>query len=233
MSWFWQPLLPASAAPDPAPPPPPAGGGVVDRGIIAGLMRGVMFGVGGYVFTAESDAMKFIATVNASASSTIDFVNGSGGVVLDGTYDNYVILISEVVFSTNAVFNMRTSSNAGVSYDSGASDYAWLRVSGQGTSATASSAGDIADTFIDMGGANYQTGAGKTASGEIVIYNPSAALNTMISYSMRGNESGGGVSQDIGSAARLAAADVDAIRIYPSAGNFTSGTFSLYGIKLS
>ncbi len=233
MSWFWQPLLPASAAPDPAPPPPPATGGVVDRGVIAGLMRGVMFGVGGYVFLAEDSAMKFIATQTASASSTIDFVNGSGGVVLDSTYDIYILTVSEVVFSTNAVFNFRTSSNAGVSYDSGASDYAWLSVSGQGTLATANSAGDVADSFISMGQANYQTGAGQTASGTVVIYHPSnTSLNTMIEYSFRGNASSG-ISQDIGSGARLAAADVDAIRIYPSAGNFTSGTFTLYGLKLS
>jgi hypothetical protein len=65
-----------------------------------------------------------IKTVTASASATVDFVNGSGGVVLDGTYKTYALVISGLIPSSDGVqLWMRTSTNGGSSYDNGASNY--------------------------------------------------------------------------------------------------------------
>lgn len=180
-----------------------------------------------YVDASGGGAWNLIEAQTASASSSIDFTTG-----IDSTYDVYVITIDSYDPSTGQVLYLRTSTDGGSTWDSGASDYVWLRVSGQGTNATGNSSGSIGDTKIDMGGANYQTAASDSVCGQIWCYGlSSATFNPFFQYKMTANDSTGGVSLDNGAGSRVAAADVDGIRLLPSTGTITSGNFRIYGIS--
>jgi hypothetical protein len=233
MSWAWQPLVPGAAQLLSTPPAPPAtGSDIVDRGVIAGLMRGVMFGVGGYVYIeGATNDMIFIKTQTASASTSIDFVNGVSGVVLDSTYKAYIVVISNLVPATSATgLWLRTSTNAGSSYDSGASDY-------DGGGALFEIDGSIGTDYF--GGENQaqiliaptvsNTPSGESLCAVIKIYNPAGTtfLKAQWEAAFELNDN---AAMAIGTGRRETAADVDAIRFLMSSGNITSGTFTLYGL---
>lgn len=169
---------------------------------------------------------ELIASATASTSATIDFTG------LTSTYIAYKVIISNLVSATDGTtVYMRTSTDGGSSYDAGASDYAYSVRFNQLTAAVSASAnGSAASSFIAVV-INLGNAANEQYSGEIIIFNPSAAnycqaychgiyVNADANYFATW---GGGI--------RLAAADVDAIRFLLSSGNITSGEFRLYGIR--
>jgi hypothetical protein len=175
-----------------------------------------------------------IKTVTASASSSVDFVNGSGGVVLDSTYKCYAVVLSNVVAATDAVgLYFRTSTNAGSAYDSGASDYNWA-ATGAISSGAAATDVDIAQSEISLTDAGSGLGNDtlEDLSGIVYLFNPAGAVKTKkILYDIAYNNGAGAIIRKAGAASRIAAADIDAIRFLMSSGNITSGTFTLYGLK--
>ena len=173
-----------------------------------------------------------IKTLTAASDATIDFVNGSGGVVLDGTYKAYAVVISDLVPATdNSDLYMRTSTNAGVSYDAGASDYDY---GGLSVDADASinlvAYGNDATTEIKLiTSAGNDTG--ESSSVVLYLFNPAAATFTKVKWEAVAELNSGAVSMVSAIGRRVSAADVDAIRFLMSSGNITSGTFTLYGLK--
>ena len=59
-----------------------------------------------------------LSTATASSSSTIDITSS-----IDSTYDVYLVQLNNVVLSTNTTLYVRTSTNAGSTWDSGSTDY--------------------------------------------------------------------------------------------------------------
>lgn len=168
----------------------------------------------------SSGSFVLISTATASSSATIDFTG------LSSTYFAYVVYMSNVVPVTNSVnFIMRTSTNNGSSYDSGASDYKYVgsRTSYSG-GPTPSITGSVGDSSIEIYPAmsNTSTNAGSFC---LTIYNPSLANTGRISW-----EGTASTSDRYGSGIRDTAADIDAIRFLMSSGNISTGTFKLYGI---
>lgn len=178
-----------------------------------------------------------IKTVTASNSTTVDFVNGSGGVVLDGTYKAYVVKITNLVPQTDDEdLRLRTSTNGGSSYDSGAGNYKWS-TSGFSSNSSSGNYGNNSDTTINLscptsvGTIGIGNATGESYSAVVYINNPAdASLYTSINFTANYILSGGDTMGLVGSGARLAVADVDAIRFLMSSGNITSGTFTLYGL---
>lgn len=174
-----------------------------------------------------------IVTKTASNSSTIDFVNGVGGVILDGTYREYVVIINNLIPSSDgADLRLRTSSNSGSSYDDGASDYSWWNGGGISDTTTESNNNSNADTCIEIG-LSQGTGnsTGENLYGRILISNPANTtvyklIETRAKYV---NSDGKFVTSD-GGGVRKSISAVNAIRFLMSAGNITSGTFTLYGV---
>lgn len=175
-----------------------------------------------------------IKTVTASGSSTVDFVNGSGGVVLDGTYKAYAVVITSLVpASDGEILALRTSTNAGSSYDSGASDYNYANITIGSDSATVSGDVDAANNYIYLGGAGGGIGNAATehANAVVYLYNPAGTRYFTVEWSMSYLNPSTALKNARGSGSRLASADVDAIRFLMTAGNITSGTFTLYGLE--
>lgn len=173
-----------------------------------------------------------ISTATASSSASISFTD------LSSTYHKYVIDISNLQPVTDDVLmQIRTSTNNGSSYDSGASDYGWVVLVNEFISTSAlTDTGDDADTRIGTflpSGNLMGNAANEISSYTIELMNPSAATYFQLYFhgvvtnmdGLRYNVSGAG--------SRLTAADVDAIQFTMSTGNISTGTFKLYGISAS
>lgn len=179
---------------------------------------------------ASGGALDKIATATASSSASIDFTD------LSSTYFLYMIRFNDVSPATDATtLLLRTSTDNGSTFDSGASDYAWTNLviyetGGQNTSA------DTADTKVEIVGPSgtgdeMGSGTNETASGLIYLYNPSASKYTFMNYrSMYFNETNDNC-EGLGGSYRLSTTAVDAVQLLMDSGNISSGTFVLYGVK--
>lgn len=165
-----------------------------------------------------------IKTVTASSSTTVDFVNGSGGVVLDGTYKAYAVVISSLVPATdNTTLYFRTSTNAGSSYDSGAGNYSYIVSDGSTRTQTTGTQIPLTDA---VGNATTEA-----ANVVLYLYNPAnSTAYTTISFQSAFIDNASNPLLKFGMGSRVTGADVDAIRFLMSSGNIASGTFTLYGL---
>lgn len=171
-----------------------------------------------------------LATKTASASATLNFTEFNNAV-----YRRYEFDLENVFLATDDLtLFLRTSTNGGSSYDSGASDYQWSLTGMSG--ATAVSTGSTGAGSINLTNSTAGNRIGNAAgeygvNGIIVMFNAGNAasatdIQTRISYFNTATA----YSQYIGSGVRAAAADVDAVRFLPTSGNITSGTIRMYGI---
>ena len=168
----------------------------------------------------------------ANNSATIDFVLTKWLAL----YDRFEVDFDNLVPATDgAGFLMRTSTNGGSSYDSGASDYAYIYdrlantvVDGQ------VSAGD---TKIELAPANVNIGLSNVSTepsvGMASIHTPGSATKCMVRWGIAVNPANPGfvLARYQGNGVRNTAADVDAIRFLMSSGNISTGSFRLYGIR--
>ena len=96
-------------------------GGAYDLVYVAALTALVIVG---YFPATLTPGHKFLKTQVAAASSTIDFVNGVAGVVLDDTFDTYQIDISGVQPATDdSELWLRIGTGAGPTYQT--ASYKW------------------------------------------------------------------------------------------------------------
>lgn len=178
--------------------------------------------------TAYVDASKLIgdwvrvSTATASASAQIVFTN------LSSTYDVYLIEVINAKPASNGVnLSMQTSANNGVSYDSAASNYVGSLAFTNASSWTVSVPSNTTMTM-----SNGLSSSREGFSGHVYIYTPSATARCHLRSEGSYQEFGANAHQlAFSSWVRDAAAAVNAVRVYMSTGNITSGTFNLYGRK--
>ena len=176
----------------------------------------------------------FIKELSAT-TTTVDFVHGTGGVVLDSTYDEYMFVLHKLLPSTDAVkLFMRYSTDTGSTYRTTSYyDYAndvnfggtVISVSGTGTDYW-----PITSTHGSMNVGNVAANE-VGVTGEVFLYKPSAASRIVVRSSVGFVTSTPAVASTRMYGQSTAAEDVDAIRFLWSSGNFTSGTIRLYGRK--
>lgn len=174
-----------------------------------------------------------IKTVTASNSTTVDFVNGSGGVVFDSTYKAYVVVISNIVPQTDGVnLISRTSTNTGSTYDSASGDY--YSYIGGGTSASSTPQGTASTTTTGIrlsAISGLGTNTGEAFNAIVVFFDPSNATKyKSISSSSSYYSADAAACFENGVTVRRTASAVDAIRFQMDSGNIASGTFTLYGL---
>lgn len=161
------------------------------------------------------------ARTTASSDATISFT--WAGI----SYKTVVIQLNNVLPATDDVdLYIRTSTDGGVGYDSGASDYRWAIATGART--------DVADAQIICNAASTSAVgnvAGEGISGMINVHDPANTSRTTISgvvgYTIPAATSV--ISLDF-MGQRLSAADVDGIQFSFSSGNIASGEFIVWGI---
>jgi hypothetical protein len=170
-----------------------------------------------------------ISSATASASSAVDFTSG-----IDSTYEEYEIHLINVISSNATAISLRTSANAGSSWDSSSGDYDWTRVSARTTSTSVAN-GSTTATDIPLNGANtvdFTTAMGGY-SGVIRIFNPAGtASHKRINWQLSTATSGtrGNIEVVTGSGSRFSTAAINGVRFYVASSTIASGKFLLYGV---
>lgn len=161
------------------------------------------------------DGWVFLSSATASSSATIDFTSD-----IDSTYNTYAFVFQDILPSTGFVeFRIRTSSNGGSSYDSGASDYTFYLYDAGGSS------GSSYIKFIET------LSTSRISSGIIFMMNPSASTPSNF-LSISGTDKSSSVSGlELCSGYRDSNSAIDAVRFFMSSGDITSGTIYLYGVS--
>lgn len=170
-----------------------------------------------------------ISSSTASASTSIDFTG------LSDTYHMYIVEISDMQPGTDgSIMWLRTSTDNGVSFDSGISDYTWNNI-GCDNDGSLKDGADSADSQIEiLGRTNDPLGAAtnETHSQTVWIFDPSNASSYTraigIGEFVRDN---GNAWLMVSGGQREENAAVDAIRFIMDSGTIASGVFTLYGAK--
>lgn len=164
-----------------------------------------------------------------TAVSSVDFTSG-----IDSTYKAYVIIVDNLNVATDgADIWVRTSTNAGVSWDSGSGNYGYAmnEIEISGSVATSNTNGSSSDTKMVLNNGPQGTATGESMSFKIIISDPASTSDyTKIYFQGVYVDNFTELNAFYGSGARLATADVDAIQFLASSGNITAGTFTLYGL---
>jgi|TARA_R100000149_G_C5827972_1_gene104638 hypothetical protein len=185
--------------------------------------------------------MVLIKEQTASSSSTVSFVDGSGGVVLDSTYPIYLLKFINVHPSSTDVngesFKFNLSIDSGSNYNvSKTSTYFYaIHTEADSTALGYYVGGDLANGTGDqlltseLGG-----GSDESCSGEIYLFNPSSTtfVKHFICTVSESRASAGESNNYIAGYANTTSA-INAIQfsMIRSGENIQSGTFKLYGIK--
>lgn len=183
-------------------------------------------------------SMVLIKEQTASASSSISFVNGSNGVVLDGTYNSYLFKFINIHPSTATYFTFQTSTDGGSNYNVTC------------TSTSFNSYHDEADTFTSVGYNTSRDAAQSTAyiplsvestytnnddnySGYLHLFAPSSTTYVK-HFICRNNVSAQGYGSDQYIAGYFnTTSAINAVNFKFNAGNIDDGIIKLYGIRES
>jgi hypothetical protein len=182
--------------------------------------------------TATAGQMTLMKAVTISGSpSAVDFVNGSGGVVLSTAYDEYLLVFSDIrhASSTNAKLRMYFSADAGSTWTAG--NTIGIQVAYADGTPTAAGLG-LSYLPLMAEQANASATAAPGVGGQVRMNRPpgsTATLDCFVDY--RGHNSGGGRGGFVRGAQQSNIAD--GLRIMWDSGNFANtGTIKLYGRKV-
>ncbi len=186
-----------------------------------------------------SGKLILIKEQTASSSSSISFVDGSGGVVLDSTYPIYVFKFINCHPATNgAQFSFQGSTNGGSSYG--------INITSTHFSAYHNEAGDTTNLGYDGTGnrdlaqsTNFQVLASATGnqndesfSGTLYLFDPSSTtfVKHFIARGNHYNQSDYSINNHVAGYFNTTSA-IDAIQFKEDSGNIDSGTIKLYGLQ--
>jgi len=177
--------------------------------------NGQVLGITGGVPAWENKQWNLISTATPSTAASVEFTG------LSSTYKFYMIWYRLTVSTDGTSLELRTSTDGGSTYDSGASDYTYS-VTTSGTAA----AGITADHIRILEGIG--SASGEFCCGTIHIHDPASATPCGVT-SMGGFRSTSGSWRNSPSGGcRFATADVDAVQLLPGGGTIT-GEVYLYG----
>lgn len=165
-----------------------------------------------------------LSSQTASNSSSIDFTQFSTN------YNVYKVEASAIVPVTdNVSILMRTSSNAGSSYDSAGADYHYadLFASSGATTTNSGSTGASAITITSSAG----NSTGENVSFTMTINGISTTLYKHVYYHGAIYSATPTFFHFAGSGMRASTAAINAVRFLMSSGNISSGTFKLFGMR--
>ena len=174
-----------------------------------------------------------IKTITPSNAASVEFIDGSSGVVFDNTYSRYEFTIDTAIPATNQTYiDMKLTSDGGSSYhgDSSYNTVSWRWYSnGSSTSTQVQYFNDFA------GNADQQISSSANRSGVngfITVGNVGATARTIFKstyYAFGAN--GYYIQTETVGAREDSSITVDGVKFNFRSGNITSGTFKLFGVK--
>lgn len=164
-----------------------------------------------------------LGSQTASASTSLDFTS-----VIDSTYDQYMIVLDNILGSASSTLGLRTSSNNGSTWDTGSADYD-CSVEKQGFASDYFREASVNVDEIKLNGT--QSISGDRVSGQIYLLDPNTGSKpSFMWYLFMPIASGHHIH---GSGRRDAIVNYNAVQLVTNAGSFTSGTARIYGLTKS
>lgn len=174
---------------------------------------------------AAGGGFALLNTYTPSGAASVDVTSQ-----ITGTYDRYLIAYDLRVATDNVNLYLRTDSNNGASFDSGATDYQYAgnNTSSAGTNAAFGSTG-AAQILLTQTGVGNATNEG--VSGVIFLtFKGSASMYPQFVFDTAFANLSTNFNTSRGGGFRASAAAIDAVQLLTSSGNLT-GTVRIYGIK--
>ena len=181
-------------------------------------------------------AMTFIKKLTASSSATLSFVHGASGVVLDGTYKEYVFVCTNLHPQTDSrefQVNFRDGSTA---YDATKTTTYFRAYHDEADSATTLSYDGNNDeaqsTDPQYLSSSVGADADQSTSGILHLFNPSSTTFVKHFISTFNHNTADDYSQviHVGGYCNVTAA-IDGVQFTFRTGNIDAGTITLYGIS--
>lgn len=180
-----------------------------------------------------------IKTLTADGSATtMSFVDGAADVVLDGTYDSYKFIISNLHPQTDRVeFTWQASTDTGSSYGvstTNTNNSFYHKEAGTSGATEYQTDGDLANSTSEIrlrGSGTTGNDNDQNMSGEITLFSPSSTTYTK-HYLVTNQHNERSDYLDViymGGYFNTTSA-IDAVRFSVSSGNIDAGTISLLGI---
>jgi len=169
-----------------------------------------------------------LSTTVVSNDAEVDIIN------LSSSYAMYKFILIDFLPATDgAVLNSRTSTDNGVSFDDGGSNYSFVkhRIECRVTSPGHTVSGDNLASIFSISG-NIGNGGNETCSYEITCFNPSSTEYTQFKWEGGRRQDTAFQWQESGAGTRLEAAAVDGVRFLMNTGNIVSGTLKVYGVRV-
>lgn len=166
-----------------------------------------------------------VSVTVASNDTTIDFTGLESGFDYELTIDDYVPVIATDVL-------LRTSTDGGSTYDSGATDYSYVNrhLQDDASSQSTVSTGDTS-LRLNTGDGSAGPDANEKYNAKIYIYNPANIAFTYFQWEVTSRANNTLLTRAWGGGIRESAADVDAFQILTNSGNIASGNFILRKFK--
>lgn len=159
-------------------------------------------------------------TTVSGTPSAVDFVNGTGGVVISSLYDQYLIVFTDLLSSSGTIdVRLAVSENAGSSFPAAAAGANYVHdsiASGVSTLAHVTNAGYMIVASIG-------TSAGNASNGTVLIVRPLSGSVTSHVESKYSNRNGIACGSAIGGLASTTN-QFDAVRLSTSASTFAGST---------
>ena len=181
-----------------------------------------------------SGALTLIKTLTASSSSTLSFVHGSNGVVLDSTYPIYKFEFINMHPASSTEFQFQTSTNGGSSYGISLTStyfYAYHTEAGNASGLTYFAGGDQGNGTSFQRLSRVHNDNDTSCSGELTLFSPSST--TFVKhYISNFNEENQTYSQNPYTAGYFnTTSAINAVQFKMASGNIDAGKIKLYGIK--
>lgn len=182
---------------------------------------------------ADSPAVGFggwdlLESQTASASSSLDFVSG-----LDGTYDQYAFVLSNILPATDSQdLRLLLSDDGGATFEATGYQYHLMLSPANGDIyAGQGSGGGGATTYIRLTG-NTGNVAGEAASGIIYLAKPGVAAELKPVFGHTVCSNGSGVLQNnVVAGGHNNGAAVNGAQFAFASGNIASGSIAMYGLR--
>jgi hypothetical protein len=182
-------------------------------------------------------SLTLIKSITASSSASIEFINGTNGVVLDGTYSSYVFSFINIHPQTDAVgfnFNMSTDSGSNYNVVKTTTEFgAYHNETDTSANLGYNGSNDLAQSTSDqrLSSTDLGNGTDECLNGYLQLFNPSSStyVKHFISNNAYYHEANYSIENFVAGYGNTTS-PINAIKFLISSGTF-DGIIKMYGVS--
>jgi hypothetical protein len=182
---------------------------------------------------AQGNWVLIKSTAISGTPATVDFINGSGGVVINSTYDEYLVTFSRVVPTADDHLLMRTTTDA-TNFATTNYSFVLTYYYAGGTNIIDTDSASTSSIQLTAGASSaVEATSSSGLSGHALFFAPSGAAPFIVRAETTHQQATARVVRGSCGGMQHNVADVDGIRFLWSGGTtFATGTIKLFGRKL-